>query len=79
MVSRDSDGPGIIERLPRFEWMLLHPSMALAISDLKELRTSCGQTAFVIEPVEFIRHRFKRDEEKDSCWGTSAVLVATEN
>ncbi len=79
VVHRDPEGPGIIEHLPRYEWVLLHPSVALAMSGLKELRTSRGQTAFLIEPLGFIRYRFKLDEEKGSYWGASALLVATEN
>ncbi len=79
VVHRNPPGPGIIEHLPRYEWVLLHPSVALAMSGLKELRTSRGQTAFLIEPLGFIRYRFNIDAETRAYWGASALVVATEN
>lgn len=71
--------PLSIYRLPKMEWVLLHPGVGVELTQLDELRESRGQTVLFIEPIGFVRYNFNLRSEKRRYWGASLLVVATDD
>ena len=68
-----------IYRLPKIEWVLVHPSVGMEVRDFDGWKDVRAQTALFVEPAGFIRYRFNVDDESRSYWGASVLVVITDD
>jgi hypothetical protein len=69
--------PMSIFRLPRTEWVLVHPSVGAAFTSLNRFEDSRGQVSLLIEPFGVTLYQFDVNAERRSYWGASALVTMT--
>ena len=71
--------PMSIYQLPKTEWVVVHPSVGVTLTGLKDLDDVRGHMALFVEPLGFVRYSFDVDSEARKYWGASGLVVVTEN